>query len=86
MAFDPFFGTNQYIYIYYTTTVGGLHNRVSRFTANGDTVVAGSEKILLELDPLSSATNHNGGALHFGKDGKLYIAVGDNANGAMRSR
>ena len=32
------------------------------------------------LNNLSSATNHNGGALHFGPDGKLYIAVGENAN------
>jgi len=30
---------------------------------------------------LSSATNHNGGAIHFGEDGKLYVAVGDNRNG-----
>jgi glucose/arabinose dehydrogenase len=37
--------------------------------------------VLLEPDDLSSATNHNGGALHFGPDGKLYIAVGENANG-----
>ena len=42
----------------------------------------GSETILLELDNLSSATNHNGGALHFGVDGKLYIASGNNANNA----
>ena len=37
---------------------------------------------ILNLDPLSAATNHNGGAIHFGPDGKLYVAVGDNANGA----
>ena len=35
-----------------------------------------------DLDNLSSATNHNGGAIHFGPDGKLYAAIGDNANGA----
>ena len=37
---------------------------------------------LLDLNPLSSATNHNGGAMHFGIDGKLYIAVGENATGS----
>ncbi|MFD3003486.1 PQQ-dependent sugar dehydrogenase [Pontibacter toksunensis] len=82
IALDPNFKSNQFIYLYYTVSSGTIHNRVSRFTANGDVVLAGSEKIILELDPLSSATNHNGGALQFGKDGKLYIAVGDNANSA----
>lgn len=81
IAFDPGFATNQYVYVYYTATTPSIHNRVSRFTASGDTVVPGSETILLELNNLS-ATNHNGGALHFGPDGKLYIAVGENANGA----
>ena len=36
----------------------------------------------MNLENLSSATNHNGGAIHFGPDGKLYVAVGENANGA----
>jgi glucose/arabinose dehydrogenase len=79
VAFDPNFTTNQFIYVYYTVTSTPRHNRVSRFTANGDTVVPGSESIIFELDNLSAAF-HNGGAIHFGSDGKLYIAVGDNGN------
>ncbi|HYD41006.1 MAG TPA: PQQ-dependent sugar dehydrogenase [Anaeromyxobacter sp.] len=85
VAFDPGFATNRYVYVYYTATTPTIHNRVSRFTAsatNPDVAQAGSETILLELNTLSSATNHNGGAMHFGPDGKLYIAVGENANRA----
>ncbi|HKR02005.1 MAG TPA: PQQ-dependent sugar dehydrogenase, partial [Pyrinomonadaceae bacterium] len=85
IAFDPNFATNRFIYIYYTATTPAIHNRVSRFTAstsNSDVAVAGSEVVILELNNLSSATNHNGGAMHFGPDGKLYIAVGENANPA----
>ena len=82
VAFDPHFSLNHYIYLYYTVSGTSAHNRVIRFTANGDVVVPGSGRILLDLNPLSTATNHNGGALHFGADGNLYIAVGDNANGS----
>ncbi len=82
IAIDPNFPVNHYVYVYYTVTVAPIHNRVSRFTANGDVAMAGSEMILLELNDLSGATNHNGGAIHFGPDGKLYVAVGENANSA----
>jgi glucose/arabinose dehydrogenase len=82
VAFDPNFTANHFVYVYYTATTPSVHNRVSRFTANGNVAVAGSETPILDLNNLSSATNHNGGALHFGPDGKLYIAVGENANGA----
>jgi glucose/arabinose dehydrogenase len=80
IAFDPAFASNQFVYLYYTST-SGPHNRVSRFTASGD-VASGGETILLDLPTLSGATNHNGGAMHFAPDGTLYVAVGDNANGA----
>src|SRR5713101_9177604 len=82
VAFDPSFATNNFVYVYYTVPGSPAHNRVSRFTANGDVAMAGSEVVLLNLDNLSSATNHNGGAIHFGPDGKLYVAAGENANPA----
>ena len=82
VAFDPNFASNHWVYVYYTATTPTIHNRVSRFTAAGDVAVAGSEVPILDLDNLSAATNHNGGALHFGPDNKLYIAVGENANPA----
>ena len=76
VAIDPQFNTNNYVYLYYTIP-GCAFNRVSRFTASGDTVVPGSETILLDLDTLI-AVNHGGGHLDFGPDGKLYIATGEN--------
>jgi glucose/arabinose dehydrogenase len=85
VAFDPGFSSNRFIYVYYTVPGSPAHNRVSRFTAsaaNPDLVQANSEMQLLNLDNLSGATNHNGGAIHFGSDGKLYVAVGENANGS----
>jgi hypothetical protein len=80
LIFDPGFAANGYVYVYYTvprTASSPAHNRVSRFTASGDVAVAGSERILLELDALQ-AGNHNGGALLF-MDGKLLVASGENA-------
>ncbi|MGE5117957.1 MAG: PQQ-dependent sugar dehydrogenase [Betaproteobacteria bacterium] len=82
VALDPDFASNGFVYVHYTTTQGGTHNRISRFTANGDVAVAGSEQVLVDLPALSSATDRNGGALHFGADGKLYVGVGDNADPA----
>ncbi len=82
VTFHPDFVSNPYVYVYYTVTSSPRHNRVSRFFASGDVALAGSETVILELNDLSGATNHNGGALHFGADGKLYIAAGENADSA----
>ena len=82
IEFDPDFATQPYVYVYYTTTVGGTaHNRVSRFTANGDVSDPASEQVLLELDNLSAGI-HNGGQLLFLQDKTLLITVGENGNGA----
>lgn len=90
IAFDPGYdgaGPNvDYVYLYYTSaSTGGSdppNNRLSRFTATSDAmghVSFGSELILRDLPPEAEDgdSNHNGGAVHFGLDGKLYVAVGD---------
>ena len=75
-----------------STTPGRLrppprpHNRVVRVTASGDKVVAGSEKLIFRLGNQSATNNgHMGGALDFGKDGKLYIATGETKTPRTRS-
>ncbi len=82
IAFDPDFSKNRYVYLYFTrkaTESQPVHNRIVRFTAAGNKAVSGSAKLILRLNNLSSRANHNGGAIHFGPDGKLYVAVGENA-------
>ena len=84
ITLDPSFATNHFLYVYYTVPSSGnvsSHNRVSRFTANEDVAIPGSEKILFEV-PGPSAGSHNAGGIHFGSDGKLYIAVGDHSVGS----
>jgi glucose/arabinose dehydrogenase len=83
IAFDPNFATNRYVYLHYTrkaTSTAPVHNRVVRVTANAgnSAAVSGSEKLVFRLNNLQ-AGNHNGGDIHFGPDGKLYIATGENA-------
>jgi glucose/arabinose dehydrogenase len=53
-------------------------NRVSRFTFTAGTsaVSAASELVLIDNMP-STAGNHNAGDLRFGRDGYLYVTIGD---------
>src|SRR5205823_13036015 len=41
----------------------------------------GSNPVIIFSSP-QTAGNHNGGNIHFGPDGKLYISIGDNADAA----
>jgi glucose/arabinose dehydrogenase len=75
IALDPEFRHNQYVYIYYTMKEAN-HNRVSRFRYLNGSIDREQEEVLLDLDYVNESF-HNGGALSFGPDGKLFIATGD---------
>ena len=78
IAVDSSFATNNYVYVYYTSALtGSCANRVSRFVLPSSNVIdPASETVLIDRIP-SPDGNHNGGDLEFGKDGLLYISVGD---------
>lgn len=84
MAFHPDFATNGYIYIFYSVVLNGnTYERVSRITlkrpnSSAPTATLGSELVLIQQ--LDEASNHNGGDMHFGPDGYLYISLGDEGN------
>lgn len=87
ITFDPNFASNQFIYVYYTVTAAAnpslpfVHNRISRLTLSGNT--ASSERVLWEFPDVGTAIYHMGGAIHFGPDGKLYVALGDTTHSSF---
>src|SRR5436190_19366309 len=46
---DPKFEQNGFVYVFYTVDGAEVHNRVSRFTVQGDVALAGSEMPLLDM-------------------------------------
>jgi glucose/arabinose dehydrogenase len=77
LTFHPDFKSNGYFYVNYTGDGG--HTRISRFQANGDIADPESEKVLMLIE--QPYPNHNGGAVVFGPDGYLYLALGDGGLG-----
>jgi glucose/arabinose dehydrogenase len=83
VTFDPAFTANRYVYVYWTqTNPGQIRNTVTRFTASASdpNVAEAGSRVDLFILPNNGGSNHQGGAIHFGPDGKLYVAVGEHGN------
>lgn len=80
IALHPNFEQNGWIYLFFTLPNAGK-NRLSRFRVFGNYADPATEQILLETGQMAGSI-HNGGAMVFGADGMLYVAIGDGANGA----
>lgn len=79
LAFHPDYPENKRIFVFYChNQLGGLRNRVSSFLiTSDDPITADPASEIIYFDQVDDASNHNGGDVHFGPDGYLYVSLGD---------
>ena len=86
LAFHPDYAANGRFFVYYSASRAGCPSGASRCSIISEFRRAAarradpeSERLILSFD--QPYGNHNGGDLHFGPDGYLYISVGDGGSG-----
>ena len=86
IAVDPGWPGRPYVYVYYDAASSATIH-IARFTVGGDVSFSGNGALTIDTstqrDILTTipdnASNHNGGTLRFGPDGKLYASLGEDA-------
>lgn len=80
MAFHPSYSSNGFFYIYFTNGNGDLELARYKVSSNANVADVNSKVTVLTI-PHPGQSNHNGGELHFGTDGYLYLSTGDGGGG-----
>ena len=76
LAFAPDYAQSRLFYVMYNDRAGDVQlAEFKRSARNHNRAVRGSERTLLTIEKFSAM--HNGGMLQFGRDGHLYVGVGD---------
>lgn len=76
IALDPRFASNHRVYFSYVAAAdGGVTLTVMRAKLEGPTL--SEQKVIFQALPIVPASNNIGGRMLFGKDGSLFVTVGD---------
>jgi glucose/arabinose dehydrogenase len=78
IAFHPNYAKNHRFFVYFNDESGDV--RVFEFRSNGTVGLPGTAKSLLRVGH-RQYSNHDGGQLQFGPDGRLYTGTGDGGSG-----
>jgi glucose/arabinose dehydrogenase len=78
IALDPDFAVYPYVYLF--VSVSPQEQQIIRYTISGD---SGVDRTTIIAGLPTGGTNHVGGAIGFGPDGKLYWAIGDIGSAAV---
>lgn len=79
VAFHPDYESNGFFYVNYTNTGG--NTVIARYSVSQDPNAADPSSAAILLTVTQPFANHNGGQLQFGRDGYLYIGMGDGGSG-----
>lgn len=85
LTFDPKFAANGFVYLYYFHPVEPKAV-LSRWRIQDDTLVANSEKVMLEWPAQRETCCHTGGGMTWDDAGNLYLAVGNNRGNTPTSQ
>jgi glucose/arabinose dehydrogenase len=84
LVFAPDYATSGRLYAYFNDRVGNKNVNLVEFRRSGvnpETADLGTWRQVLSIQ--KPWTNHNGGMMEFGRDGYLYVSVGDGDSGVL---